>query len=106
MLEERGTRSFHVSIAWRAGRTLSPAATAFVELTTAACAELSEPEERLLEETANTGERAFSRLFEDLRDDDVFLGPRHERPANTLAPLPVDPIFSGLAEPAGALIAQ
>ena len=35
-----------VSIAWRAGRTLSPAATAFVELTTAVCAELSEPHER------------------------------------------------------------
>jgi oligoendopeptidase F len=27
---------------------------------------LSEPEERLLEETANTGERAFSRLFEEI----------------------------------------
>lgn len=36
----------HVSIAWRAGRTLSPAATAFVEMTTAVCAELSEPDER------------------------------------------------------------
>jgi DNA-binding transcriptional LysR family regulator len=36
----------HVSIAWRAGRTLSPAAGAFVELTTAVCAELSEPDER------------------------------------------------------------
>jgi DNA-binding transcriptional LysR family regulator len=35
-----------VSIAWRAGRTLSPAAGAFVELTTAVCAELSEPDER------------------------------------------------------------
>jgi DNA-binding transcriptional LysR family regulator len=35
-----------VSIAWRAGRTLSPAAAAFVELTTAVCAELSEPHER------------------------------------------------------------
>lgn len=35
-----------VSIAWRAGRTLSPAATAFVELTTAVCSELSEPDER------------------------------------------------------------
>jgi len=35
-----------VSIAWRAGRTLSPAADAFVELTTAVCAELSEPDER------------------------------------------------------------
>ena len=36
----------HVSIAWRAGRTLSPAAQAFVELTTAVCAELSLPDER------------------------------------------------------------
>ena len=36
----------HVSIAWRAGRTLSPAADAFVELTAAVCAELSEPDER------------------------------------------------------------
>ncbi len=36
----------HVSIAWRAGRTLSPAASAFVELTIAVCAELSEPDER------------------------------------------------------------
>jgi len=36
----------HVSIAWRAGRTLSPAASAFVELATAVCAELSEPDER------------------------------------------------------------
>ena len=35
-----------VSIAWRSGRTLSPAADAFVELTTAVCAELSEPDER------------------------------------------------------------
>jgi DNA-binding transcriptional LysR family regulator len=35
-----------VSIAWRAGRTLSPAAEAFVELTTAVCVELSEPDER------------------------------------------------------------
>lgn len=35
-----------VSIAWRAGRTLSPAAAAFIELTTAVCAELSEPDER------------------------------------------------------------
>jgi DNA-binding transcriptional LysR family regulator len=35
-----------VSIAWRSGRTLSPAARAFVELTTAVCAELSEPDER------------------------------------------------------------
>jgi DNA-binding transcriptional LysR family regulator len=35
-----------VTIAWRAGRTLSPAATAFVELTTAVCSELSEPDER------------------------------------------------------------
>ena len=35
-----------VSIAWRAGRTLSPAADAFVELTTTVCAELSEPEKR------------------------------------------------------------
>ncbi len=35
-----------VSIAWRAGRTLSPAASAFIELTTAVCAELSEPDER------------------------------------------------------------
>ena len=32
-----------VSIAWRAGRTLSPAAGAFIELTTAVCAELPEP---------------------------------------------------------------
>jgi DNA-binding transcriptional LysR family regulator len=36
----------HVSVAWRAGRTLSPAAEAFVELTTAVCAELSLPDER------------------------------------------------------------
>jgi DNA-binding transcriptional LysR family regulator len=36
----------HVSIAWRAGRTLSPAASAFVELTTVVCAELSDPDER------------------------------------------------------------
>ncbi len=36
----------HVSIAWRAGRTLSPAASAFVELATVVCAELSEPDER------------------------------------------------------------
>lgn len=36
----------HVSIAWRTGRTLSPAASAFVELVTAVCAELSEPDER------------------------------------------------------------
>jgi DNA-binding transcriptional LysR family regulator len=36
----------HVSIAWRSGRTLSPAATAFVELATVVCAELSEPDER------------------------------------------------------------
>jgi DNA-binding transcriptional LysR family regulator len=35
-----------VSIAWRSGRTLSPAARAFVDLTTAVCAELSEPDER------------------------------------------------------------
>lgn len=35
-----------VSMAWRAGRTLSPAASAFVELTTVVCAELSEPDER------------------------------------------------------------
>ncbi len=35
-----------VSIAWRAGRTLSPAAEAFVELTAVVCAELSEPDER------------------------------------------------------------
>jgi hypothetical protein len=35
-----------VSIAWRAGRTLSPAARAFVELTTAVCAELSTQDER------------------------------------------------------------
>lgn len=35
-----------VSIAWRAGRTLSPAASAFVELTTAVCAELSATDER------------------------------------------------------------
>ncbi len=35
-----------VSIAWRAGRTLSPAAMAFVELTEIVCAELSEPDER------------------------------------------------------------
>ena len=35
-----------VSIAWRAGRSLSPAANAFVELTTAVCTELSEPDER------------------------------------------------------------
>jgi DNA-binding transcriptional LysR family regulator len=37
-----------VSIAWRAGRTLSPAAQAFVELTTLVCAELSEPDERFV----------------------------------------------------------
>ncbi len=36
----------HVSIAWRAGRTLSPAATAFVALTEVVCAELSGPDER------------------------------------------------------------
>lgn len=36
----------HVSIAWRAGRTLSPAATAFIELTDVVCAELSGPDER------------------------------------------------------------
>ena len=35
-----------VSIAWRAGRTLSPAARAFIDLTTEVCAELSEPEKR------------------------------------------------------------
>jgi len=35
-----------ISIAWRARRTLSPAAAAFVELTTAVCLELSEPDER------------------------------------------------------------
>lgn len=35
-----------VSIAWRAGRTLSPAARDFVELTVAVCAQLSEPDER------------------------------------------------------------
>lgn len=35
-----------VSIAWRAGRTLSPAARAFVELTTDVCAELSDRDER------------------------------------------------------------
>ena len=35
-----------VSIAWRAGRTLSPAAHAFVELTVAVCAQLSEPDQR------------------------------------------------------------
>ncbi len=35
-----------VSIAWRSERTLSPAATAFVELTIAVSAELSEPDER------------------------------------------------------------
>ena len=35
-----------VSIAWRAGRTLSPTARAFVELTIAVCAELPEPGER------------------------------------------------------------
>ncbi len=33
---------------------------------------LSEPEERLLEETANTGERAFSRLFDELLSNFVF----------------------------------
>src|SRR6056297_3351606 len=36
----------HVSIAWRAGRTLSPAAQAFIDVTTAVCVELSEPDER------------------------------------------------------------
>ncbi len=35
-----------VSIAWRAGRTLSPAASAFVELARAVCAELSETGQR------------------------------------------------------------
>ena len=35
-----------VSIAWRAGRTLSPAAAAFIEMATAVCGELSEPDER------------------------------------------------------------
>lgn len=35
-----------VSIAWRAARTLSPAARAFVELTSAVCAELSESDQR------------------------------------------------------------
>jgi DNA-binding transcriptional LysR family regulator len=35
-----------VSIAWRSGRTLSPAASAFVELTMAVCAELAEWGER------------------------------------------------------------
>lgn len=35
-----------VSIAWRSGRTLSPAARAFIELTTAVCAELPVPGER------------------------------------------------------------
>jgi DNA-binding transcriptional LysR family regulator len=35
-----------VSIAWRAGRTLSPAAAAFIEMATAVCAELSQPDER------------------------------------------------------------
>jgi DNA-binding transcriptional LysR family regulator len=35
-----------VSIAWRAGRTLSPAGCVFVELTTGVCAELSESDER------------------------------------------------------------
>jgi DNA-binding transcriptional LysR family regulator len=35
-----------VSIAWRAGRTLSPSARAFVELTTEVCAELSDRDER------------------------------------------------------------
>jgi len=33
---------------------------------------LTEPEERLLEETANTGERAFSRLFDELLSCMVF----------------------------------
>ena len=36
----------HVSIAWRSGRTLSPAAGAFIEMATAVCGELSEPDER------------------------------------------------------------
>jgi len=35
-----------VSLAWRSNRTLSPAAEAFVELTTAVCTELSESDER------------------------------------------------------------
>ncbi len=35
-----------VSIAWRAGRTLSPAAGAFIEMATAVCGELSEPDKR------------------------------------------------------------
>jgi DNA-binding transcriptional LysR family regulator len=35
-----------VSIAWRSNRTLSPAAQAFVDMTMAVCAELSEPDER------------------------------------------------------------
>jgi DNA-binding transcriptional LysR family regulator len=35
-----------VSIAWRAGRTLSPSARVFVELTTEVCAELSDRDER------------------------------------------------------------
>lgn len=35
-----------VSIAWRAGRTLSPAARAFIDLTTEVCAGLLEPDER------------------------------------------------------------